>query len=174
MRSGLIGIASFVFAIAVVLVVCRVKKLPLRETLALRLPTARQAALWLGVFALAVVTEELILKRLGLGETAKWTPSPTLLLRAAGIIIFAPVAEEMIFRGLLFNRIAAARSVGLAVVVTSIVFAAVHIQYSVAEQGFILVDALIFALPRAKSGSLPLTMLMHCAGNAYAVYQRLS
>jgi membrane protease YdiL (CAAX protease family) len=170
----LLNIAAFVLAIIVVMVVCRVNKLPMRETLALRLPTLPQTALWAGVFVALVIAQEILLSRLGLNEAPKWTyPLPVLLLRATGIIVFAPLSEELLFRGLMFDRIAVRFNIPAAIVLTALVFAAVHVQYSAPERIFVFGDGLVFALARARSHSLLLPMLLHCAGNAYAVFERV-
>jgi uncharacterized protein len=95
-------------------------------------------------------------------------------LRLLGLVILAPVAEELIFRGVLFARISVTRlGPAGAIVLPAILFALLHVQYTAIEGAFIAVDGLFFGLARYRTGSLLLPMLLHASGNAFAAAQRL-
>lgn len=103
-------------------------------------------------------------------------------LLIVAMVIIAPLYEELIFRGLLWSAIAeqfsgqqgAARGTMVASVVTSLIFALIHLQYGIYEISTIIVLALIFCYARIKSGSLLLPMLLHILNNGIAMWQYLS
>ncbi|MDN5665026.1 MAG: CPBP family intramembrane metalloprotease [Psychrobacter sp.] len=102
------------------------------------------------------------------------------------MVIVAPVYEELIFRGLLWSAIAeqfidtdnlshlSPCGAVVASVVTSLIFAVIHVQYGVYEISTIVVLALIFCYARFKSGSLLLPILLHIINNGAAMWQYLA
>jgi CAAX protease family protein len=178
MNGTVLHLVGAVAAIAIVLVVCRVRRWPLRETLALRLPAWRQVAIWVPAFVALFLAEEAAYTALGLGEGTAWGDRftlPWVVLRVIGMVVLAPVAEEMVFRGLLFKRIRDTRLGPLgAIVVTGVFFAALHFQYTPVEAAFILVDGLFLGVVRYSSDSLLLPVLFHSAGNLYAAVERIT
>ena len=99
------------------------------------------------------------------------------------MVIVAPIYEELIFRGLLWSAIAEQfsnvpnaehRGALVASLVTSVIFAVIHLQYGIYEIGTIVVLALIFCYARIKSGSLVLPMLLHVVNNGAAMAQYLA
>ena len=176
-RGTLLHVATSLALIAIVTLVLRARRLPAREFLALRWPAARTVGLWLGAFAVLVVVEEWASRMLGLPAPESWGDRYTglvLVVRLIGLVVLAPVAEELVFRGVLFGRIARTR-LGQpgAVVIPAALFALLHLQYSPVEMGFVAVDGLFFGLARAQSRSLYVPMLLHASGNAVAAAQRL-
>lgn len=95
-------------------------------------------------------------------NTSTW---PVLLWIA--VVVFAPIIEELIFRGFLFEGFRNSR-IGLigAILLTSIVFTILHIGYSVSSLGAVFVFGLILGTVRHKTGSLWSTILMHALYNA--------
>lgn len=96
------------------------------------------------------------------------------------MVIVAPLYEEFIFRGLLWSAIAEqfskaskARGAIVASLITSLIFASIHLQYGVYEISTIVVLALIFCYARFKSGSLLLPILLHIINNGLAMWQYL-
>ncbi|WP_201535780.1 CPBP family intramembrane glutamic endopeptidase [Psychrobacter ciconiae] len=93
------------------------------------------------------------------------------------MVVVAPIYEELVFRGLLWSAIAeqfeAPRGLIIASLVTSIIFALIHLQYGIYEMSTIVILALIFCWARIKSGSLLLPMLLHIINNGAAMLQYL-
>lgn len=94
------------------------------------------------------------------------------------IVIIAPLYEELVFRGLLWSAIAEQfserRGAIIASIITSLIFAVIHLQYGLYEISTIVVLALIFCYARIKSGSLLLPMLLHVINNGAAMWQYLA
>lgn len=104
-------------------------------------------------------------------------------LLVVAMVVVAPIYEELVFRGLLWSAIAeqfasssypAHRGAVVASVVTSLVFALIHVQYGIYEISTIVLLALIFCYARFKSGSLLLPILLHIVNNGAAMWQYLA
>lgn len=91
----------------------------------------------------------------------------TLLLAVAAIGISAPLGEEMFFRGFLFNVLKQRWGVGAGVVVSGLLFAAVHTYALGLIPVFLLGMALAWVYH--NSGSLWTSILIHATNNTLAV-----
>lgn len=90
-----------------------------------------------------------------------WLPA---LLAAA--VIVAPAGEELMFRGFLFRGWArSGRDVWLAIVVISLLWAALHIQYDWTGVLQIFIIGLFLGWMRWRSGSTLLTFALHALFN---------
>lgn len=98
---------------------------------------------------------------------AGWLPA---MLAAA--ILIAPAGEEVMFRGFLFRGWARSpRAVWPAIVVISAGWAGLHIQYDWTGILQIFVIGLFLGWMRWRSGSLPLTFLLHALFNFEATLE---
>ena len=107
-------------------------------------------------------------------------------LLVLAIVVVAPLYEELIFRGLLWRAISeqfvehsssqSSEAYGaiIASILTSLIFAVIHLQYGLYEISTIVVLALIFCYARYKSGSLLLPILLHIINNGAAMWLYLS
>lgn len=94
---------------------------------------------------------------------------PALLL---ALVILAPVSEETLFRGFLYPGIAASRAGPVvAIVVSSVAFAVLHVQYDWLGIVAVLATGLYLGVVRYRSQSLLLTMSLHAIGNAFATLE---
>jgi membrane protease YdiL (CAAX protease family) len=96
----------------------------------------------------------------------------TLVPLAIAFTIAAPFMEEFIFRGFLFRGFSASR-VGVAggVVIASLCWAAMHVQYELFFLVQIFLLGLVFGWLRWRSGSLVLTLGLHALINFSALIQ---
>ncbi len=82
------------------------------------------------------------------------------------VVVVAPIGEETLFRGFLFrswNR--SPRDAWVAIAVTALLWAAVHVQYELTVMGEVFVIGLAFGWVRWRTGSTLPTILMHCLLN---------
>ncbi len=95
-------------------------------------------------------------------NTAVW---PVLLWIA--VVVFAPVFEEPLVRGFLFEGFRRSR-LGLigAICLTSLIWTVLHAGYSLYSLGTIFIFGLVLGWVRYKTGSLWSTVLMHAFYNA--------
>jgi len=160
--------------VAIIALVVWLKRARQVDYLALRLPPMRDlraSLLWLvalialGDAALHFSGYPLVtpfqLQSYTTALTEGWLPA---LL--AGAIIVAPAGEEILFRGFLFRGWARSeRTTWPAIVVISLLWAALHVQYDWTGIVQIFVIGLFLGWMRWRSGSLLLTFLLHALFN---------
>ena len=85
------------------------------------------------------------------------------------IVIAAPLAEELFFRGFLFEGIRYTRlgATG-AVVITSLLWAVIHLQYGPYEISTVFILGLILGAARLATGSIYTSIAMHALVNLVA------
>jgi hypothetical protein len=96
----------------------------------------------------------------------------SLLLLCLAIVVAAPVAEEIIFRGFIFRSWVRSRQYAvLGIVVVSAFFAVIHLQYSWFGVFQVFLIGLLLTWTRWRSGSTLLPMVLHVIANFYAMLQ---
>ena len=174
----LIRLAAELLVLLVLCLVLRARGEPLREVFAL-VPVRRATlAGWVAAFVVLVLLEALLGPLLGFPPARPWESrygSTEMVIRLVGIVLVAPITEELIFRGAAFTRLA---RTGLeasgAIAVTAAVFAILHLQYGPGPVTMILIDGLFYGLARAKTGSVLVPLVCHMIGNSYAAWERLA
>ena len=167
--SGVIGIAGIVGVIAIR------RGVSVTEYLGLRRISLKQIA-WLLLITLVLVAAfdglSLLLKETvetgfdtWMYDTSAW---PVLIWLA--VVVFAPLQEELFFRGFLLVGLRNSRlgAVG-AVVITSLFWAGLHVQYNLYLMGLIFVMGLVLGYVRLRTKSLWSPLLVHAANNLVAM-----
>ena len=153
------------------------KRWSMSEYLGWKRVSLRQACLWLAAIVI-FLAGELFLWWQGLAgndsgftkhicETAFWPP-----LVWVTLLIAAPLSEECFFRGFLFRGIQASAlgNVG-AILITSVLWAAIHLQYNLYQIILIFLIGGLLGTARARTGSSSLTMVMHLLVNLSAMLE---
>ncbi len=88
------------------------------------------------------------------------------LLMAVNLLLLAPIAEEMLCRGIMMNGLSEKFSENTALVVSAVIFGAMHIMAGgpVLVIGCVLMG-LLFGLTYKKTGSLIAAIIVHAAAN---------
>jgi len=90
------------------------------------------------------------------------------------LVIAAPAAEEVIFRGFLFRGwVRSGRSAIPGILVITVLFAIVHLQYDWFGIVQVFLIGLILAWARWRSGSVLLTIAMHALTNLWATLETM-
>jgi membrane protease YdiL (CAAX protease family) len=177
MATAMIG--SCPFTLGVIWLATRIARQPFVDYLALRRPEGREL-----VRALALVlVVQLIWFAVGwlIGQRASEfaidsyrsaRDSGLLAVLLAALLIFVPVNEEFVVRGFLFRGWSQSfLGPGAAIVLTSAVWTALHIQYNAFYLSEIFVIGLILGYFRWRTGSTWLTVIVHAAINLASVIQ---
>ena len=90
------------------------------------------------------------------------------VLAFATLVVVAPAAEEMLFRGYLFGKLRTRVPLWVAIIVTSLVFGALHGAWNLAIDTFAL--SIVLCLLRKMTGSIWPSFLLHMAKNGIAFY----
>jgi uncharacterized protein len=169
--------------IAVLAVAVWLARSDLSDYFALKWPSGRDLSL--GVVGLAVLitaTDALLYVTGGDLTTQFQLQSYTTAAAAAWLlpmlvatILIAPAGEEAMFRGFLFRGwVRSSRSGWPAIVVISVLWAMLHIQYDWAGMLEIFAAGLFLGWMRWHSGSLVLTFLLHALFNLEATLETLA
>ena len=90
------------------------------------------------------------------------------ILAFLSLVVIAPVAEEVLFRGYLMGKLRKSMPVWAAIIITSLLFALVHFQWNVALDTFAL--SIVLCLLRLVTKSLWAPILLHAMKNGLAFY----
>ena len=88
------------------------------------------------------------------------------------VVFLAPLNEEIFFRGFLFAGLSRSRLGGWgAILLTSVLWSVIHLQYDYYGVGTIFVSGLLFGYARLKTNSIAPTILMHALMNLVTTIQ---
>ncbi len=172
--------APFLCAFGVMALAVRLSGIPMRDYLGLVMPKGRDFAI--GIAGLLLIYAAFVLLSVVAGPSGSPTFVIALYRRAleAGLIPalvvavvgLAPVSEELLIRGFLLPGWAASwlGPTG-AVVLTTIVWTAMHTQYNWIVLAQIACIGLLLGWLRQRSGSTLLTIFLHTAQNGTAMIQ---
>jgi membrane protease YdiL (CAAX protease family) len=136
---------------------------------------------WLSVTYLLGLGLVLMGPSLGLDEMhesmvqmATSTDFPVLLF--LGLAVGAPLVEEFVFRGILWRgwRGDTQVSLWITIIVTSALWACLHLQYEPILLCFIFVFGILLGLAREKTGNLWVPVAMHALNNSIAAFGMLT
>jgi membrane protease YdiL (CAAX protease family) len=184
--NGLVVAATSISAaIPVLLTVALAVKLarqPFRDYLALRAASLRHVLIGMVAIVILMVLNDTLTALAGrpivpdvLIEGVRTAQAHNALpFYALALVVAAPITEEIVFRGFIYRGLAASRlGVIGAVIVSSLVFTAIHIQYDLITLVGLLATALLLGIMRAISGSTLLTIAMHALNNAVVLVEML-
>jgi uncharacterized protein len=155
----------------------------LSDYFALKWPTAYDLAFGVAALAVLIAAGDALLYLTGrdlvtgfqlqsytTAAAAGWLPA-----MFAATIVIAPAGEEAMFRGFLFRGwVRSPRWVWPAIVVISILWAMLHIQYDWAGVLQVFLVGLFLGWMRWRSGSLVLTFLLHALFNLEGTLETLA
>lgn len=84
------------------------------------------------------------------------------------LVMIAPIAEELLFRGYLFGKLRKYAPLWISILITSALFAAVHFAWNVGLDVFAL--SIVLCLLRVITGSLWPSIMLHMLKNGVAFY----
>ena len=178
MKGTLLNIIMLFIAIGLVYFVVKRKKLSFKHDIGLNLPKLKVAFFWFVLFVLLLTLDNYLYKFNTSEVVESWIGKYSIfeiIIRVLGIVILAPIAEELLFRGLLYARIKKTKlKVIGAIIIPAVLFAAIHIQYSeFLTIGIIFIDGVFYGLARHYSKSVVLAILLHALANLGAILERL-
>ncbi len=178
---GLAQIPSATVGVALIIWFASMRKpLSVKQYLYLYWPTIGSLLKWLGIMFLVMIGMQIVMTSLGV-ETPSFmtdvygsTEHKWVLWIA--VIIGAPFFEEFLFRGFLFEGLrhsfskltSSAVGTTLTVLITSGIWAVIHMQYGWIEIISIFAIGIALAIARLKTGSLYVPIAMHMMMNFLA------
>jgi membrane protease YdiL (CAAX protease family) len=143
---------------------------PVREYLAFRRATWRQMSAWLGIQLAVIVACELLNQAFRIPINTEfmidaYKSASFLPLLFFGFVVAAPLFEELLFRGFIFQGVCRRLGPAAAVVLPAVVFAASHLQYDKFGIANVAIIGLVLAIARLKTESIYVPMAMHMLQN---------
>ncbi len=169
--------------IGVLAIAVRLARSDLSDYFALKWPIGRDLALGIAVLVVLIAGSDAFLYLSGRALVSAFQLQSYTTAAAAGwlpamfaaTILVAPAGEEAMFRGFLFRGwVRSSRSAWPAIVVISVLWAILHIQYDWAGMLEIFATGLFLGWMRWRSGSLVLTFLLHALFNFEATLETLA
>ena len=177
--SAILRILPFVIIISVVTILKKKGKLSAEDT-ALQQPISMFSYLFCVIgFVFFSLLIEVVLNSFGLLEVAKWNHTlVSSIIRIMGAVVLAPIAEELIFRGILLSKLNRKFNKHLAIFLQAVFFVVLHnFTYQNTTSSNIgivqtFVDASLFGYARFYTRSIYTSMTMHISGNLIATLER--
>ena len=91
-----------------------------------------------------------------------------IMLAFVTLVVIAPFAEELLFRGYLYGKLRKSVPIWIAMIITSAIFGFVHGQWNVAVDVFVL--SMIMCTLREVTGGIWAGILLHAIKNGIAFY----
>ena len=173
------AIGSTLFAVPLVFLIAKLKKgSNLKEYFSLNGFCRRTLLFWLLATMLLLTAEDAITILLNLEETPdfmmniSYPNDVSKVLLVFGVAFFAPVLEEVIFRGFLLRGLSNS-FIGVwgAIIISSFVWATIHFQYELVYLVMIFVTGLVFGYAKVKTNSLFIPIVMHILFNFVAMIE---
>ena len=173
-RDNLAGLLAMPMAIFFILWRMKKRKIPLSELGSLEI---QRKPLYLSIFLLALflIFEELYFYLLGIEMPESFIEfmlAEPILLGFISVVVVAPIIEEFLFRGFLHSQLrrSALKDWG-AIVVSSLVWTAIHFQYEIGILFFLFLFGLFLGFLRLKYGSLLIPIVLHAINNLLSFLQ---
>ena len=175
--ANVLGMVGLVAPIVVLAIAVKSRSCSLRNYFALNRAPRRDIVLGIACLLALIGAFEAMEVLIGIDGGTKSVSATYQAAKLAGalpvlwlsVVIVAPVAEELLFRGFLHcgwstSRLGASGTIML----TSVMWAALHQQYSWVGIVYIFIIGLIFGWMRQRSGSTTLTIGLHALNNLIA------
>jgi uncharacterized protein len=183
--AGLLGIvvASQLAGLGVTLLFLRIRRVPLRPLIGPVGPLGRNLATGTGLGLLAIIASTLVVSLLVALTGSEAAPEQVLTgrlmetpvelaLAVMAAVILAPIAEELLFRGLLHRGLRRRVRIVPATALSSVLFAVVHVDVALSQPlalvGLTLVGV-ILAIAYERTGSLLVPVIIHAVHNAITI-----
>ena len=166
--------------VAFLIVVARMGPWTAKDYLAMTWPSRQEVSIALaslvillpGLDALAYLVGQPIIPSFVVDVYQSAQSQGSMLLLWLAIVIAAPVAEEIIFRGFIFRGwVRPTQRPMLGILIVTLLFTIIHIQYNWFGLLQVFMIGLLLTWTRWRSGSTLLPMVMHVIANFYAMLQ---
>ena len=153
--------------------IARRSNLSLRDDVGLKSPRPAEAAIWIVLLAAWMLGSNYFLEWRGPWDFTAWRSAPLVVaaLRVLGIVILAPISEELIFRGLFYRYFSHTRlGVPFTVVLLAAGWTVLHNSYLPNPVAVVFFAGLMLGAARWRTKSLYISIAMHMIFNAYAIW----
>lgn len=156
---------------AIGIVLFRTKHLS-RQQLGLVRPPIAMSLLLVTVYVAWMLGSDAAIQWRGRWDWRPWIEAPLAAsaMRVTAVCLLGPAAEELIFRGWLFNVLEERWGMAIAITLSGVGWALLHYTYTWAVISVIAVDGLLLGIARWRTGSVYVPIVMHVLYNFYAIW----
>jgi membrane protease YdiL (CAAX protease family) len=173
------AIGSTLFVVPFVFLIAKLKKgSNLKDYFSLNGFCRKTLLFWLLATFLMLIAEDAITTFSTIEEIPSFMMNITYpnnlskVLLVLGVAFFAPILEEVIFRGFLLKGLSNSfLGVWGAIIISSFVWSSVHFQYELVYLVMIFVTGLVFGYAKVKTNSLFIPIIMHVLFNLVAMVE---
>ena len=143
-----------------------------REWWGLVRPALPAALAWIALYLGWMALSDALTGWRGPWDFRPWQAAPVLAsaMRVIAVCALGPIAEELVFRGLLFGWLRERIGVLATILLTAAGWSLLHVDYSWQVIAIIFVDGLLLGLARQRTGSVYVPIAMHMLYNLYAIW----
>lgn len=178
-----VAVLSQIAGIGAVLLLLRLRRVPLRHVTGRVRPVLRTVGVGAGIGVLTVIATTVVVTVLVTLSGSEDAPDQvltrdiaeggaTLVLAAVAAVVIAPLIEELLFRGLLHRGLRARMRVVPATAISSLAFALIHVEVlfsqPVALVGLTIAGA-VMAVAYERTGGLLMPVVIHATYNAVTI-----
>jgi membrane protease YdiL (CAAX protease family) len=171
--SALLKVAAPLGVIGALTLVVNRRHRSWRTDVGLVTPSARSLALWVVVYLVWMLATNQVMHWRGPWDFAPWRAAPLAasVLRVLAVGVLGPIAEELIFRGVLYSRLSrTALGDWATIVLLSATWAAMHYTQAPPVLALFFVDGILLGSARRSTGSVVVPIAMHMMWNLYAIW----
>lgn len=174
--SALTKLAIPAAGILLMLLIAHYRQFSLREDFGFRVFSTSTATVFLLLWILLIILEEVMSEVFNLAQARHWPALPlsVVLIRILAIGVIGPISEEMAWRGIFFSWINKKLGAVAAIILPSLIWAPLHLQYEGATQIILIIDGIFLGLVRYKTRSVWPPIILHIIGNLFSIYQSLA
>ena len=173
------AIGSTLLAVPLVFLIAKFKKgSNLKEYFSLKSFCRKTLLFWILATFLMLIAEDVITTLFTIQEipsfmmNISYPNDASKILLVLGVAFFAPVLEEVIFRGFLLKGLSNSfLGVWGAIIISSFIWASIHFQYELVYLVMIFVTGLVFGYAKVKTNSLFIPIVMHMLFNLVAMVE---
>jgi membrane protease YdiL (CAAX protease family) len=136
-------------------------------------PPLPAAFAWVGMYIAFILGSNAVMHWRGPWDFAPWRTAPLFVsvCRILGVGVLGPIAEELLFRGAVFDRLSKSRlHIGVVIVLLAAIWAIMHVSYSGGVIALLFVAGILLGAARWQTGSVVTPIAMHIVWNLYAVW----
>ncbi len=178
-KYALLKVIPFLIILFFIKLAIRRKRFSSNDLFIQRPVTYRQSLIWWGLYLLFIILTELLLFKTGILELTHWKHNLiSSIIIITGIIILAPVAEELVFRGLFLYKLTQWKiNKHLAILIQASVFVMLHsfVYKNTLSSNVgivqVFIDAILYAYAKYNTKSIYTPIAMHSTGNLIAILE---
>jgi membrane protease YdiL (CAAX protease family) len=176
----LLRILPFLAAIVGISIGIKRKKISTSDLYIQKPNSYRNLFVWWFSFLIFIILTEIILYNSGILKVGTWKNSffPS-ILKILGMVLLAPIAEELIFRGFFLHKLRQWKlNRHIAIILQALFFVALHsfayqnTLYANIGIAQVFIDAVLFAYAMYATRSIYTSIVMHATGNLIAVLEQ--